>query len=131
MLLRRWPVRWATTPSTWTPPAAGDPHRRRSGRAHPVQRLPQVGGLPPVGGAARLAHRDQPRAPSGSTTMVQYDYGEARPDVRQRVRRDRSTSAASHYEGPDSNVRIRAFDQRGRYWDRTSDLFGVNEALSR
>ena len=23
------------------------------------------------------------------------------------------------------------FDLRGRYWDRTSDLFGVNEALSR
>lgn len=24
-----------------------------------------------------------------------------------------------------------AFDRGGRYWDRTSDLFGVNEALSR
>jgi hypothetical protein len=24
-----------------------------------------------------------------------------------------------------------ACDLRGRYWDRTSDLFGVNEALSR
>jgi hypothetical protein len=24
-----------------------------------------------------------------------------------------------------------ASDLRGRYWDRTSDLFGVNEALSR
>jgi hypothetical protein len=24
-----------------------------------------------------------------------------------------------------------AFLMRGRYWDRTSDLFGVNEALSR
>jgi hypothetical protein len=24
-----------------------------------------------------------------------------------------------------------AFELRGRYWDRTSDLFGVNEALSR
>jgi hypothetical protein len=24
-----------------------------------------------------------------------------------------------------------ASDVRGRYWDRTSDLFGVNEALSR
>ena len=23
-----------------------------------------------------------------------------------------------------------ASDLRGRYWDRTSDLFGVNEALS-
>ncbi len=24
-----------------------------------------------------------------------------------------------------------ALDHGGRYWDRTSDLFGVNEALSR
>lgn len=24
-----------------------------------------------------------------------------------------------------------AFELGGRYWDRTSDLFGVNEALSR
>ena len=30
-----------------------------------------------------------------------------------------------------SRSREVAFDLRGRYWDRTSDLFGVNEALSR
>ena len=32
---------------------------------------------------------------------------------------------------PGRKIGDRASDLRGRYWDRTSDLFGVNEALSR
>ncbi len=32
---------------------------------------------------------------------------------------------------PGIKIGYRAYDLRGRYWDRTSDLFGVNEALSR
>ena len=31
---------------------------------------------------------------------------------------------------PNPNYSDWASDLRGRYWDRTSDLFGVNEALS-
>ncbi len=32
---------------------------------------------------------------------------------------------------PGAKIVYRAADLRGRYWDRTSDLFGVNEALFR
>jgi hypothetical protein len=32
---------------------------------------------------------------------------------------------------PGTEIGCRASDLGGRYWDRTSDLFGVNEALSR
>jgi hypothetical protein len=32
---------------------------------------------------------------------------------------------------PRPKIGLRASDLGGRYWDRTSDLFGVNEALSR
>ena len=39
--------------------------------------------------------------------------------------------AAVHSRKPDPEIGYRASDLGGRYWDRTSDLFGVNEALSR
>jgi hypothetical protein len=32
---------------------------------------------------------------------------------------------------PNSKIVDQISDLGGRYWDRTSDLFGVNEALSR
>jgi hypothetical protein len=32
---------------------------------------------------------------------------------------------------PSSKIVDQCSDLGGRYWDRTSDLFGVNEALSR
>ncbi len=32
---------------------------------------------------------------------------------------------------PDPKIGLQASDLRGRYWDRTSDLSGVNGALSR
>ena len=37
------------------------------------------------------------------------------------------TKAGSHSEKP----AVTCENVGGRYWDRTSDLFGVNEALSR
>gem|GEM_PF-7128445 len=39
--------------------------------------------------------------------------------------------AAVQSRKPGPEIGYRASDLRGRYWDRTSDLFGVNEALSR
>ena len=39
--------------------------------------------------------------------------------------------AAVRSKKPGTMIGDRAADLRGRYWDRTSDLFGVNEALSR
>ncbi len=39
--------------------------------------------------------------------------------------------AAVHSRRPGPEIGYRVADLRGRYWDRTSDLFGVNEALSR
>jgi hypothetical protein len=46
-----------------------------------------------------------------------------RPDPKKRP-------ASKEAERPSSPV-IPLGTQRGRYWDRTSDLFGVNEALYR
>ena len=39
--------------------------------------------------------------------------------------------AAVHHQKPSSKIDDQDSDLGGRYWDRTSDLFGVNEALSR
>jgi hypothetical protein len=39
--------------------------------------------------------------------------------------------AAVHRQKPSLKIADQASDLGGRYWDRTSDLFGVNEALSR
>ena len=71
-----------------------------------------VSGLPSTGGVER-ARRER-----GSQISPKC------PQKRLRPRRGRSLRGQKVASGP-------AFQRGGRYWDRTSDLFGVNEALSR